>query len=145
MKKLLLPALLFASVNLTGQTTDKGTIKVTVTGLRNNKGQVGIRLFNQPNGFPMDGEKATKEIFASPANREATFEIPQWPFGTWAIGTIHDENSNGQFDSNFLGIPKEGFGASNNPKIRFSAPSFQQASFKFDQPNLSLKIIMVYF
>lgn len=128
-----------------GQNQNKGTIKVIVYGLRNNSGQVGIRIFNKGDGFPSEKSKAIKEIFVIPINGEAKFEIPNWTFGTYAIGSIHDENSNKEIDKNFIGIPKEGFGTSNNPKMTFGPPSFKNACFIFSQFELTIKIKMVYF
>ena len=37
-----------------------------------------------------------------------------------------------KIDKNFLGIPKEQFGFSNNVMGRLSAPSFEQAKFKVE-------------
>lgn len=50
------------------------------------------------------------------------------PPGTWAIALIHDENGNGRLDT-MMGIPKEGFGFSRNPAIRFGPPAFADAAF----------------
>ncbi len=125
------------------QSTTK--IKITVTGLRNNPGQVGIRFFNQPNGFPSERKNASKEYFLKSADNKAIFEIDNLEFGEYAIGTIHDENSNSEFDTNFLGIPKEGFGASNNPKIKMGPPSYDSAKFSFSKTDQSLEIKMNYF
>ncbi|MDX2279788.1 MAG: DUF2141 domain-containing protein [Saprospiraceae bacterium] len=145
MKKTLLFLLAFGAMLSFGQSQNKGTIKVVVYGLRNNSGQVGIRIFNKPEGFPSDGAKVLKEIFVKPANGEATFELPNWSFGTYAIGSIHDENGNKDLDKNFIGIPKEGFGTSNNPNMTFGTPSFKTASFGLNQPESTVKIKMVYF
>lgn len=145
MKKSFLLVLLLFSLTAFGQNQDKGTIKVVVYGLRNNNGQVGIRIFDKSDGFPSEREKAMKEVFVKPVNGEANFEIPNWLFGTYAIGSIHDENANKEFDKNFIGIPKEGFGTSNNPKIIFGPPPFKQASFTLNQTEMTLKIKMVYF
>lgn len=145
MKELFLFLLMLYSISGFGQNKNQGVIKVTVEGLRNNTGQVGIRIFDEEEGFPSDREKAVKEIFVKPINGQAGFEISGWDFGIYAIGAIHDENSNKEFDKNFFGIPSEGFGTSNNPKITFGPPSFKQASFNFNQSTLSLNIKMVYF
>jgi uncharacterized protein (DUF2141 family) len=48
--------------------------------------------------------------------------------GDYALALLHDENGNGKLDS-FAMIPKEGFGFSNNPKIRFGAPRFAETRF----------------
>ena len=145
MKKTFLFLLSFLAITAFGQNQNKGTIKVIVSGLRNNSGQVGIRIFDKADGFPSERAKAIKEIFVKPINGEATFEIQSWTFGTYAIGSIHDENSNKEFDKNFIGIPKEGFGTSNNPKMTFGPPSFKTASFSLNQSEMTIKIQMVYF
>jgi len=45
--------------------------------------------------------------------------IPRRRVGKYAVSVFHDENSNGKLDTNFLGIPREGVGASNNAKGHF--------------------------
>ena len=64
--------------------------------------------------------------------------------GKYAISIIHDENNNDKLDTNFIGIPKEGFGFSNNPRIMFGPPSFEKASFEINQAHVIL-IEMKYF
>jgi uncharacterized protein (DUF2141 family) len=126
-----------------GQTS--GNLKIEVTGLRNDEGKVGIRLFDKSEGFPSERKKAIKEFFVTPVNGKAIFTIEDQEFGTYAIGTIHDENENKEFDKNFIGYPKEGFGTSNNPKIFMGPPSFDKAKFDFSKDNQSLSITMKYF
>jgi uncharacterized protein (DUF2141 family) len=48
--------------------------------------------------------------------------------GSYALSVIHDENRNGKLDT-FLGVPREGFGFSHNPVIRFGPPRFAQVRF----------------
>ena len=59
---------------------------------------------------------------------KGSFEIPT---GTYAIGVYVDENENEKLDTNFLGIPKEQYGFSNNSKA-FGIPKFEAASFLID-------------
>lgn len=123
----------------------KGKLKVIVNGLENNNGQVGINIFKQEKGFPSERSKAFKEYVVIPKNKQATFEINDFDFGVIAIVAIHDENKNNKLDKNFLGIPKEGFGASNNPKTKISAPTFSEAKFNFNKNDYSLTITLIYF
>ncbi|WP_232279356.1 DUF2141 domain-containing protein [Psychromonas ingrahamii] len=51
--------------------------------------------------------------------------------GKYAMAVIHDENTNGKLDTNLIGVPKEGFGFSNNAKALLSAPSFSAPSFEY--------------
>ena len=51
--------------------------------------------------------------------------------GAYAISIFQDENSNGELDSNFIGIPKEPYGFSNNLK-KMRPPSFEEALFDYE-------------
>ena len=52
------------------------------------------------------------------------------PEGTYAIALFIDANENLKIDKNFLGIPKEQYGFSNNAMGKLSGPSFEQAKFQ---------------
>ena len=58
-----------------------------------------------------------------------TLEIPA---GTYAISLFIDSNENQKFDTNFLGLPKEQYGFSNNAMGTFGPPKFEPASFILD-------------
>jgi uncharacterized protein (DUF2141 family) len=49
--------------------------------------------------------------------------------GTYAVGAYHDENGNDHLDTNFLGLPVEGYALSNGVRVVLSKPTFQQAAF----------------
>jgi uncharacterized protein (DUF2141 family) len=50
--------------------------------------------------------------------------------GTYSISLHHDVDGNGELKTNFLGIPREPIGASNNAKARFGPPSFDDMAFE---------------
>ena len=50
--------------------------------------------------------------------------------GTYAIAVVHDENGNGKLDKNFVGVPSEGYGVSNNKTYALSAPKWDESTFK---------------
>lgn len=52
------------------------------------------------------------------------------PEGIYAIALFIDANKNMKIDKNFLGIPKEQYGFSNNAMGKLSGPSFEQAKFQ---------------
>ena len=59
---------------------------------------------------------------------QRSFDIPP---GTYAIKLHIDENENGELDTNFLGIPKEQYGLSNNTLfLNFDAASFSLNTYK---------------
>jgi uncharacterized protein (DUF2141 family) len=77
-------------------------------------------------------------------NTVARCDFEDIPPGTYALAVIHDENMNGKLDTNWLGIPTEGYGFSNDAKALLSAPSFSDASFQYDGGTLDLTISLDY-
>jgi uncharacterized protein (DUF2141 family) len=63
---------------------------------------------------------------------------------TYAAAAFHDENSDKKVNSNFIGIPKEGIGVSNNVKGRFGPLKFDDAKFTFSQPTQTITISLTY-
>ena len=64
---------------------------------------------------------------------EGTIELEA---GTYSIGFFIDKNDNEKLDTNFLGVPKEQFGFSNDAMGRFGPPSFEAASFNLDEETI---------
>jgi uncharacterized protein (DUF2141 family) len=132
--------------SLTGQTKDTGTLTVRVTGARNTKGKIGVTLFQDAQGFPDDTSKAIRQqsVDIDPNTRSAQVTFKDLPQGTFAVSVLHDENGNGKMDKNFVGMPKEGYGASNNPKKKKRAPTFDEAKFSLNASEQTIEITLVY-
>jgi len=77
-----------------------------------------------------------------PAGEARRFAI-ELPPGAYALSLIHDENGNGRLDTR-LGIPREGFGFSNNPHIWFGPPSFSAARFMIPAGGTALNVTVKY-
>jgi uncharacterized protein (DUF2141 family) len=77
-------------------------------------------------------------------DKQARCDFLDIPPGTYALVVVHDENMNSKLDNNWLGIPTEGYGFSNNAKAMFSAPSFSAASFPYDGQDMALTISLNY-
>lgn len=104
-------------------------IKVTITKLQNNNGVVLVSLFKDGSGYPDKPEKAYGKEKAYIVEKNATIIFKSVPPGSYAIAILHDENNNQKMDKNVLGIPKEGYGFSNNASAPFGPPSYKKASF----------------
>src|SRR5229473_8126093 len=113
---------------LEAQSTGAATLTVHVTGARNAKGKIGVALFQQATGFPEDTSKAVRaqDVDIDTNTMSAQVVFGDLPEGVYAISVRHDENSNGKLDKNFVGIPKEGYGASNNAAKKRRAPKFDE-------------------
>jgi len=142
-----LSCLLF-SLSLGGLAQEKSSpeslVQVEITGLRNDMGKVLCSLYSSPDGFPKKAEKAVARCSSEIVNGHATCRFPNLQPGTYAVSVIHDENSNGRLDTNFMGIPREGVGASNNAKGHLGPPKFNAAAFPFAGGRLELKITIAY-
>ena len=101
-------------------------------------------LFNNKKGFPNDAGKAINTAKGSILNGKATIVLKDIPDGEYAIGVIHDENGNGKMDTNFLGMPKEGVGVSNNAKGHFGSPSYEDSKFRLNRKSLIMTITIKY-
>jgi uncharacterized protein (DUF2141 family) len=121
-----------------------GAITVRITGLRSADGNLSVALFNVKKGFPGKYERAVRKAQISAAGSQHVVVFDDVPYGTYAVAVQHDENANGKLDANFLGMPKEGVGTSNNPKSKFGPPSFDDASFVLDKKAMELTINLRY-
>jgi uncharacterized protein (DUF2141 family) len=127
-----------------GQVAQANIVHVEIGGLRNDKGQVFCALYSSPDGFPKNSEKAVARIKSAILDKQAVCEFSGMASGTYAVSVFHDENSNGKLDTNFMGIPREGVGASNGAKGHFGPPKFDAAAFHFSGGRLDLKITINY-
>jgi uncharacterized protein (DUF2141 family) len=122
----------------------RGNIEVKITGFRNSSGKAGVTLFSSEKGFPMKGELACEKLFADIEQSSCAVVLSNIPYGKYAVSVFHDENSNGKLDTNMIGMPREGVGASNNAKGKFGPPKFKDASFTLDSHKKQLSITMEY-
>ena len=120
-------------------------IHVKILNIRNSTGMVACALFESPDGFPTDYlHFATNVMVIKIRKDKARCDFEDIPPGTYAMAVIHDENMNGKLDTNWLGIPTEGFGFSNDAKAVVGAPSFSAASFPYDGQNIDLTMSLHY-
>jgi uncharacterized protein (DUF2141 family) len=104
-------------------------LRIEISGLRNTRGDAGCLLFNSADGYPESHPKAYREQHARIEQGAAVCEFKDIAPGTYAAIVWHDENLNGRMDKNFLGLPQEGYVATNNVRPAMSAPKFKDASF----------------
>ncbi len=130
--------ILFLGLSIQAQ----NSVVVQVENLRNDKGVCRAYLFDQAEYFPNEVEKAIASKAVKISGSKALLTFENVTAGTYAISIIHDENNNGKLDTNFLGIPKEGYGASKNQLPQMSAPNFAENAFSVDnlRENIIIKI-----
>jgi len=115
-------------------------IIVQVFGAPTDNGSINCGLFGSEEGFPTDGDKAIQQSH-TPNNGTAICKFTDLAAGTYAVSTAHDANGNGKTDTNFVGIPKEAWGVSNNIRHKLSPPTFDEAKFDVtEDQSLTLSI-----
>jgi uncharacterized protein (DUF2141 family) len=105
-----------------------GSVSADVTGLRSTKGQILLCMTTRADLFSKCEKDPAARKLAVPVAQARGIRLEGVPSGDYAIALIHDENSNNKLDTS-LGIPREGFGFSRNPAIRFGPPKFAEARF----------------
>ena len=129
----------FCCLSLYPQTYD---LSVTITGLKSTDGGIQIGLYNNKNSFPLvDGQY--RLFYFSVKDFSGTYTIKDLPVGEYAVAIFHDKNSDKICNTNFLGIPKEGFGFSKNFKPKLSSPDFEDCKIDLNS-NLTIAIKLIY-
>lgn len=125
-------------------TTDApGSLYIRISNMRNTKGRVSLLLFRSPVGFP-DSPPSAVASRSLPVSKDGLYKFDQLPPGRYALSVIHDENENTRLDKNALGIPREGYGFSGNPKALFGPPGFETVAFSFDGSSFELSVKLIY-
>ena len=124
MKRLL--TILFLAVFHTAPAQNK--VVVQVNNFNSNKGFCMVCLYDNANAFSGKGEPL-RVLKTAVSENTATAVFDNVPAGTYAVLVIHDANNNNRFDTNFIGIPTEGSGASKNKLPFAAAPKFEENKF----------------
>jgi uncharacterized protein (DUF2141 family) len=141
----LLTAAMAVPARLAAQTPGTATLTVNVVGARNATGKITVDLYREAKGFPDTPANAFKHQLA---DIDAKTLTGQWVWndlepGAYAIAVLHDENGDGKMEKNFLGMPKEGHGASNNPMVK-RPPTFEEARISVNAGPQTLEIKLFY-
>lgn len=120
--------LLYMSLFIGLFSNDHPELAINVSNIKSLNGQIVIGVFNTEKNFLKNGA-AVKNYTIAVNEATETIVIKDLPKGDYAISLYHDENSDGKCNRNLLGIPKEGYGFSNNIKPKLSAPSFKDCKF----------------
>lgn len=144
-KNLLITILLCLGMQavLHSQSPPPATLEIRFTGIKSDRGVIAIGINRSPEGWPrephMDFSWEKNELKAG----IIIAEIKNLPYGIYAISVLDDVNQNGEMDMT-LGIPREGWGFSNNPPFKLSAPDFDECSFLIEQPFTRVTIELRY-
>jgi uncharacterized protein (DUF2141 family) len=131
---------IFSTLILCASLASGGTIHVRISGVHPLKGDVMIGLFKNQNRFPKSS-KRFKSVHLDIHGKSLSYVFKNIPKGTYAIAVMHDKNRNGKLDTNFFGVPKEGYGFSNNIHPALRPATFKEAHFALrDEKSLTIRM-----
>jgi len=128
MKKFFLAACLLMFFVMKGQSQKENILLVNFVGMKSDVGAIYIGLHNKEDEFL---KKRYKEAVVTFEGKIAKVSFEDLPNGEYAISAFHDENDNKKLDTNFIGIPKEPIGISNDAKGFMGPPKYKDAKFVF--------------
>jgi uncharacterized protein (DUF2141 family) len=132
------PALVFTAATLFAGTASAADLTVELHGIRAQTGTIRLAVVDGQAGW--DGKArpvAGNEVAPDGNSVAATFKglAP----GNYAVLVTHDENGNGKLDTNLIGMPTEGYGFSNNPRV-MRKPTWDEARFELGEADATVRI-----
>lgn len=129
---------------LLGAGAPSGELRVDLSGVRNARGTLLLCLTANATHFPDCGKDPAARTLSVPAGRAGAVTFAGVTPGDYALAVMHDENGNAKLDTT-MRIPREGFGFSRNPVVRFGAPKFRDVRFAMGTASMNLPVKMRYF
>ncbi|EDN70701.1 conserved hypothetical protein, secreted [Beggiatoa sp. PS] len=108
-------------------------LTVHITGVDEAKaGNIMVGVYDSEATFLKDDARIAEASVPITDAKEGLIKVPfnLQVSKTYAVAAYHDTNGNEELDKNFFGIPKEGYGFSNNARSTFGPPSFEKAAFQ---------------
>ena len=135
-------SLLLVGATVSGASATAAELNVDAQGVAEAKGHVTFRVYQGKDGWlEDDGAVATFDHSLEGWNEgdpvQASFDLPA---GRYAVSVYHDEDGDGELDSNFIGIPREPAGLSNKPKARMGPPRYDDAAFDLPEAGHSITV-----
>ena len=124
---LLILVIVFSGILSTNAQEETADLTINIAGLNSDKGMLLVGLYNNKDTFL---KKHFKGDVAKIKDKKSVIIFKDLPKGEYAVSFIHDENNNNKMDTNFLKIPKEDYGCSNNARGFMGPPKYNDAKFQ---------------
>lgn len=125
-----------------GKISAQSQLEVIVKNIKNDKGSIRVGIFKDKDTFL---KTAAYGKIVKAREGELSVVVDNIPPGTYALSIIHDEDEDGELTTNFIGMPKEGFGFGNDTMGKFGPPSFEKASITVESGKKTTSIRLRYF
>jgi len=135
--KMIAIAALLSAISLNASAEDTARLHIVVEGTRLSEGNVMIAVYNSEADWLSTPLWAPN---ANPASPNTEVDAPALPPGEYAISVMHDLDADGALDSNFLGMPTEPYGFSNNVRGLFGPAKWKKASFTIAEGDNTVRI-----
>ena len=108
-------------------TAHAAELSVNLQGVRAQAGKISVSVVDSQDAWDGKAKRVQGETVA-PSGDTARITFKDLKPGTYAVMIVHDENGNGKLDTNLVGMPTEGYGFSNNPRV-MRKPTWDEARF----------------
>ena len=115
------------------------TLTVNITDVTKAVGKMAVKLVASSDAYDGKAKATAAQMLDVKSIEPISMTFTDLKPGIYSVMVMHDENGNGQLDSNILGIPKEGYGFSNNPRV-MRRPSFDETKFEVKDADLAITI-----
>lgn len=125
------------SIGLCNNKKESHKLNIHVKNIKVYNGSIFIAVYTNKENYMKD--RVYEQVKPVTDNESLDIEI-EMPFGDYAITIFHDVNGNEDLDTNFIGIPKEPYGFSNNAKGSFGPPDYDASKFEFKSEGQEIEI-----
>jgi uncharacterized protein (DUF2141 family) len=139
MRIFILIGLWFCTFVLAQDSTATGVLIVEMVGFKSDAGTAKIALSNTKEDYDIY-TVAYRALSVDIAKGTARVVFKELAYGDYAVKVFHDENSNDKLDTNFIGVPKEAYGFSNEARGTFGPASWKDAKFTLERDTLQIRI-----
>jgi len=98
--------------------------------LESQKGQLYVAVYKSEQTFMQPDEHIWAGVYTLD-KFNGTIKVQDLPYGQYAVAVFQDMNGNEKLDTNVFGVPKEPYGFSNNLRIKWRKPRFDEAQVRF--------------
>lgn len=134
-------AFIFCSIAfITPSLSAQNTVTVIIKNIKKAEGRLEVGLYDSDKYWLEDEGQYFEKVLDCTNAPSIKVVIPNVKKGTYAFTLYHDENGNGEMDFRSIWIPKEPYGFSNNPKAKWSKPSFSKCSFPVNGEDVTIEV-----
>lgn len=134
MKRILLICLLGFAPLAAAETT----VDVTINNVSADKGRLVVTAYDSKKTWLK--KPFAQEIAAPVEGAVVRFLLPE---GSFAFQVFHDLDDNGRMKTNFIGIPREPTGVSNDAKGKFGPPKYKDAAVEIGADPVEVTLTLV--